>query len=453
MVLVTPHSPYSPIYRRLPYPPYTLIPLLPLCPLIPLGPAYVAASLEEAAFNVRIVDLTFMDRLQFNVDEVTRAVLKLEPDVVGISSYTSTIPSAYSLANALKKERRDLTLVVGGAHTSALPQRTLEECQSLDAVIIGEGEHTFPRFLDILFDKGVCGEMAEVKGVMFRHKNRVLGDPNPVYIEDLNSLPLPARHLFRIDKYIEYSNQLDSKKHPVGSIITSRGCPYSCVYCSRTNNGRRYRARSPENVVGELEKLKEYGFNEVQVVDDNFTFDRPRVMAICKLIKERGLEMSFSLPNGVRVDSVDEELLSTMYDAGFYSISYGLESADDEVLKTIRKGTTVKQGWKAVRAAKKIGYRVGLFAIMGLPGSSVNSEDKTLQFIQSSEADSSQVSLCTPYPGSALWEMLEPGLKEVSWDRYNEGDVSNPIYVPEGWTRDQLTSWIDKMKKLSEGSE
>ena len=160
--------------------------------------------------------------------------------------------------------------------------------------------------------------------------------------------------------------------------------------------------------------------------------------------------MSFSLPNGTRTDSVDEELLSTMYDVGFYSIRFGVESADDGVLKTIRKGTTSEQNRRAVHIAKKIGYQVGLYAIVGLPGSSVEAEEKTLRFAKEVEADSTNFSICTPYPGSELWNITKDRLKGVSWESFNEADVSSPLYIPEGMTEKELQHFIKKIQDLSE---
>jgi len=191
-------------------------------------------------------------------------------------------------------------------------------------------------------------------------------------------------------------------------------------------------------------QLKGLGFNEVQIVDDCFTEDRQRAVEICETIKDRGLDMSFSLPNGVRVDRVDDELLSAMYDSGFYSISFGVESGDDIVLKINRKGFTVEQIKKAVRAAKMIGFEVKLFTVVGLPGSSVESEEKTIQLIKESGADSAVTSVCIPYPGSSLFDMVKDRLHGVPWERYDEANVLNPIYVPEGMTAHQLSRFLPK---------
>jgi len=447
VVLVTPPSFFPTTYMRLPIPPYSLVPVISMTPLIPLGPAYIAASLKEAGFDVKIVDLTFIDKRALNINEVKKAILRQDPDVVGLSALTWTISTAYEIANALKEEEPDLPIVAGGPHVSALPERTLKECSAIDAVIRGEGENVFRDFLNILLTKGICKEMAELKGLMFRHRDRILGNPYPVYIENLDSLPFPARTLFNLEKYMEFSRKFQAKRVPVASMVTSRGCPHRCIFCARISSGYRYRARSPENVIRELKQLKNYGFNEVQIVDDNFTEDRKRVFEICRLIKEQGVDMSFDLPNGIRVDHVDEELLSKMYDAGFYSIHLGVESGDDYVLRTIRKGITVKQIKSAVNIAKRIGFDIILYIIIGLPGSSVEAERRTLDLINDLDVPFT-FSVCTPYPGSPLWEMVKDKLKGVSWDRFDETNYGNFIYVPDGMTKEQLQECIDRANEF-----
>ena len=447
VVLVTPPSFFPTTYMRLPIPPHSLVPVISMTPLIPLGPAYIAASLKEAGFDVKIVDLTFIDKRALNINEVKKAILRQDPDVVGLSALTWTISTAYEIANALKEEEPDLPIVAGGPHVSALPERTLKECSAIDAVIIGEGEYVFRDFLNILLTKGICREMAELKGLMFRHRDRILGNPYPVYIENLDSLPFPARMLFNLEKYMEFSRRFQAKRVPVASMVTSRGCPHRCIFCARISSGYRYRARSPENVIRELKQLKNYGFNEVQIVDDNFTEDRKRVFEICRLIKEQGVDMSFDLPNGIRVDHVDEELLSKMYDVGFYSIHLGVESGDDYVLRTIRKGITVKQIKRAVNIAKRIGFDIILYIIIGLPGSSVEAERRTLDLINDLDVPFT-FSVCTPYPGSPLWEMVKDKLKGVSWDRFDETNYGNFIYVPDGMTKEQLQECIDRANEF-----
>ncbi len=416
---------------------------VPTIPLLPLGVAYVAAALEAAGLDVHIVDLTFSIEGRYDVERVKEAVLNLEPGVVGLSAFTATIPSAYALATALKRDRKDVPLVIGGPHAAALPHRTLEECPALDAAIVGEGEEVFRDLAQHLLSQARPRLQACLPGVVVRQGTQILGDPTPVYVEDLDRLPFPARHLFDLKRYMEGSYYFDAKQFPVASIVTSRGCPYACIYCSRVSSGRRFRARSPANVLQELEALKAQGFNEVQIVDDNFTEDRDRAMEICRLIQEAKLDMSFNLLGGVRVDKVDEVLLTRLYEAGCYAIHFGVESGDDQVLRTIRKGVTARQIKEAVQLAKRIGFKVIFYVIVGLPGSTVESEEKTIRLENECGPDATRVALCTPYPGSPLWEMVKDRLDGIAWARYNESDITNPIYLFGDQTKAQLQCWMD----------
>lgn len=420
-----------------------------MSPLLPLGPAYVAAVLEAAGLEVKVVDLTFADSRRVEPDVVKRAILGLEPDAVGMSSLTCNVPGAYRLARALKGERGDLPIVLGGPHVSALPERTLEECPALDAVAVGEGEYSFRDFLAAFFSRGISDQMKGIRGIVFRNGNRIEGGREPVYIENVDELPLPARHLFNLKMYMESSKAFSSAGRPIASMVSSRGCPHHCVFCTRSNNGFRYRGRSADSVVSEMEKLRDLGFTEVQIVDDNFTESRQRVVEICRLIKERGLDLKFNLPNGVRVDRVDEELLSMMYDAGFYAMHLGVESGDDRVLKVINKGTNTEQIRNAIRVASKIGFELMLYIIVGLPGSTVESERNTLSFVREMQVPFT-FSVCTPYPGSPLWETVKDKYRNVSWDRFDETKQEQPLYVPEGMTLEELEDSVRAATELQQ---
>ncbi len=449
VVLVAPPSPYPPHYEQLAYPPYTRVQVFNVNPLIPLGTAYLGASLEAAGFDVKVVDLTFSSQHGLSVDKVRDAVLDLNPDAVGLSSFTSTISAVNRIATALKEKQSDIPVVVGGPHASALPKRTLEEFPCFDAAIVGEGEEAFSTLL-----KQMLGKEENVlplpKGAICRGKDSAIqGNFGPAYVEDLDGLPFPARHLFDLEKYKLGSSQVPTaKKHPIASIITSRGCPHTCAFCFH-NGGYHFRARSPKNVLREVEEIQSLGFKEIQVFDDDFTQDQKRVAEICRLLKESGADMSFCLPNGVRVDTIEEKLLSEMFEVGFYDIHFGLESSDPYMLEKIRKGITLEQLKRAVHMAKEVGFRVTVYLVVGLPGTTAEIEEKNLEFAQESEADYVTGFLYTPYPGSALWNELSGKLADVPWERYNDGSIADPIYVPDGITVEQLQLWCRDINRRS----
>lgn len=410
--------------------------------MLPLGVAYVAAALEQAKWDVKVVDLTFTMENHLDVTKIVDVITRLHPQIIGLSSFTSTILSIYKIATGIKRSRPDLPVILGGPHATALPHRTLQECPSLDAVIIGEGEYAFPQFAEAWDMKHTPQQLAKIPGVMINDRERILGTAKPVYVSDLNLLPFPARHLFNQSQYADASRYFDAKNPPVTSVITSRGCPHACLYCARVNSGYKFRTRSPENIVTELTDLQNQGYNEIQIVDDDFTEDRNHVLNLCQLITKHKLNLNFNLLGGLRVDKVDEELLTRIYDVGGYMIHFGAESGDDDVLKYNRKGITAKEIIDAVRLAKKIGFTVIIYIIIGLPGSSLDSEKKTLAMINQCAPDGTRASVCTPYPGSPLWERMKDQLQHITWDRFNESDISHPAYMTDQ-IKTQLQFWMD----------
>jgi anaerobic magnesium-protoporphyrin IX monomethyl ester cyclase len=410
--------------------------------MLPLGVAYIAAALEKAQWDVKIVDLTFTMENHLDVAKIQNTILRLQPRMIGLSSFTSTILSIYKIANTIKRNHPEIPMVLGGSHATALPYRTLQECPGLDAVIVGEGEQSFPQFADAWVANATPQQLAAIPGVVMKDGKQVLGNPKPVYVANLDTLPYPARHLFNRTQYAECSHYFDAKSPPVTSVITSRGCPHACLYCARVNSGYRFRTRSPENVVKELHDLKNQGYNEIQIVDDDFTEDRDHVLELCQLIKKDKLDLNFNLLGGLRVDKVDEEVLAQIYDAGGYMIHFGAESGDDDVLKYNRKDITASQIIDAVHLAKKIGFTVILYIIIGLPGSSLDSEKKTFALINQCAPDGTRASVCTPYPGSPLWEQMKDQLKDITWDRFNESDISHPAYMTDQ-IKMQLQFWMD----------
>jgi radical SAM superfamily enzyme YgiQ (UPF0313 family) len=428
---------------RLPYPPYNLVEVMAMTPLIPLGTAYIAGALRDGGFDTKVADLTFVDKRRLDVDVLKRGILDQEPDAVGISALTWTILQAYQLSDALKEERPDLHITIGGPHSSALPRRTLEECESLDAAIMGEGEYVYRDYLKRYFnERNFNPSSVNMPGIMYRHKGKIYGEHQPVYLQDLDALPMPARDLFNLEKYREVGSTFLAKKTPVASIITSRGCPQRCIFCCRSASGYGYRERSADSVVKEIVNLKELGFNEVQIPDDNFTHDRPRVKDICGQIQDLELDMSFDLPNGIRVDHVDKETMQLMYDTGFYAMHLGVESLDQHVLKSIRKAITVEQVERAVKITKEIGFNIILYIIIGLPGSSYDAEMRTLEKLKELDVEFT-FSICTPYPGSPLWDIKQEELKDISWERFDETLVDDPIYIPDDMTREELQEVVD----------
>lgn len=364
----------------------------------PLGIAYVASMLEKHNIAVRIVDLNQRKYIGKSFS-ILKAIFKNEqPQVVGISCLSSYYNQAKAIARLVKTLDRKVQVVMGGVHPSVLPKLVLQD-SNVDFVVIGEGEFTMLELCkNLQKEKNYC----DIKGLGFKEKGKIIVNEQRELIENLDELPFPSWHLVPPSEYPPAPQGFIIKKYPVAPIITSRGCPYACTYCASNRFWRRrWRARSPENVISEIKFLVEkYGVKEIEVVDDNFTYNRARALKICEgLIREK-IDIQWTCPNGLRVDRIDRKLLQKMKNAGCYHIVLGIESLSDTVLRKVGRNMSLKTIKDAVTIAKKEGMIVGGFFIFGLPLESNYSASKTIELSLKLGLDWAQYFVFTPLPGS-----------------------------------------------------
>ena len=347
------------------------------------GMAYVAALLLKHGHQIKVLDMRFGYENDYLLDKLN----EFKPDIIGLTGPSLEHSKLYNLIYLLKKNK--YCVAVGGPHASTVRKKLLEETKA-DFAIKREGEITF---LELCNGK----DKKEIKGLIWRNNGTIVENPDAEPIADLDSLPYPAYELFELDKYMD-------KKIP---ILTSRGCPYNCIFCSvRLSMGNKFRARSPENVVEELIKWKNKGYDRFIFPDDAFSFDLDRAKKICDLIIEKNLNIKFDIRNGIRVDCVDEELLKKMRKAGCFYVSYGIESGVQDVLNKMNKGITLDQARNAVMLAKKVGLKVGIFFIIGSPGDTFDKFKQSLKFALSLKADEIRFYNVIPYPGTRLMEWV-----------------------------------------------
>lgn len=325
--------------------------------LPPLNLMYLGAALERASFSVEIID---DDLRRMGAEGVALLVEKLNPLIVGITATTATIKTSLEYIKAIKRVLPDVLTVIGGPHPTFLPLETLSDCRELDVVVMGEGEETIVELAEG-YERGDRGVLEGVKGISYRTDERLKTTPPRPLIENLDDIPFPARHLVPFRDY-------ETSSQEAGGMITSRGCVYPCRYCSSSLiMGKKFRFRSPENVVDEVEELTEiYGLHEIAFLDDTFMLHRPRAREIAEEIRRRGLDVSFVTSS--RVDMVQEPLLRTLREAGMSTVYYGVESGCQRILDMMKKGITVKQSEDAVKAAKRAGLDVITSFILGYPG-------------------------------------------------------------------------------------
>jgi anaerobic magnesium-protoporphyrin IX monomethyl ester cyclase len=393
----------------------------------PIGLAYVAAVLEkdhdvciidaptEGRGNLKEVDGTTY-RVGLSNKEMADRVRRWSADVVVIEiPFSGWAKAAFEVASVVKGVDESIVTVLMGLHPSARPEDCLEN-SDVDFVVIGEPENTVFELVDAL--EKDAGGFKDISGIGFvKDGVPVFTSPRPV-IEDLDSLPFPARHLLPMAQYfaVVKENPLRGEvSKPWTLVVTSRGCPYECVFCTHhVVWGRKWRGRSPENVVDELEKvITAYGVQQVDFLDDNMTLDKVRMERICDLIVERGLRFEWFTPNGVRADTLDEKLLRKMKRSGCKKIRVAPESGVQRVVdQIIGKNLDLKSVERAVALCKKVGIKVGCFFVIGLIGETKEDIKATITFaykLRQLGADSFIFSIATPVYGTRLYEEAKRG--------------------------------------------
>lgn len=390
----------------------------------PLGIAYIASFVRSKGHSVKLVDVkSFGD----SWNEKIRELIRLEkPKYVGISCVTPSMPDALRIANSVKDEDKNIKIVLGGPHPSAIP----EECvkyDNVDIVCIGEGEHTF---LELLEGK----ELKDIKGLCYKDGKEIKMTPPRELITNLDDLPWPAYDLLQVHSY---GNPFLGKSI---IMVAGRGCPYNCLFCSsKTINKQRSRLRSVKGVVDEVEYLyNEYGLRGFLFADDTFTLLPKRTEEFCNEIIKRNLKISWGCDT--RVDTLTPELAKLMKVSGCNLVKLGIESGDENILKIIKKGITLDQVRRAVKIVKDAGIKAHGFFIIGHPYDTEESIKRTMEFAKSLPLDYAQFSVLTPYPGTDVYEMSKrhEGIELLSddWGAFKRYD--KPIIKIGRLTPDRL---------------
>jgi len=363
----------------------------------PLGLAYLAAVLEKNNHQVQIIDANI---LRINSKMIARSFV-FKPELIGISVDIINYKEAMECAAAFKSCYPDAAILFGGPYCSSLAGSILEKTSSVDAIVIGEGEKTL---LEIAGASGNKNIFVNIKGVAYRDEIQVIcNEPRPL-IENLDELPFPAYHLLpRLNIY-----RTRSRARPVGYIITSRGCPYKCTFCNRNIFGDSWRPHSVNRVIAEIEYLvKRYGIRQLSILDDNFTFDMNRARQILVLLRKRNFKLRIILHNGVRIDRMDEDLLLKMKEAGVFNIRFGIETANPDIQKRVRKTIDLRRAISLTKTARSLGIVTYGYFIIGLPGDSAKTMRQTIEFSINMNPHFANFSICMPFPGTEIFEEIK----------------------------------------------
>ncbi|WP_083240870.1 MULTISPECIES: B12-binding domain-containing radical SAM protein [Methanobacterium] len=375
----------------------------------PLNLMYLAAALEKASLSVKILD---DDLYQVGFEKIASLASKIDPVVVGVTATTATIKNALKYVKAIKEILPNTLAVIGGSHPTFTPSGTLKAGDGLDVVVVGEGEETLTEVAEEYIKNGF-NNFENVKGIVYRDNGKINATPPRPLIENLDGLSFPARHLVPFNEYKTSQSQ-------AGGIITSRGCVFNCNYCSSSLiMGKKFRSRSAENVVDELEELVyKYGVRDIAFLDDIFMLNKRRARAVADEIKNRGLDISFVTSS--RVDTVNQELLECLKSAGMSTLYCGIESGSQRVLDLMGKGITLKQSEDAIKAAKNVDINVLGSFMLGYPGETAQEMDQTIDFSIKLDPDYGQFSILTPFPGTPIYyELKQKGLLDTEdWSKY-----------------------------------
>ncbi len=398
-----------------------------------IGLGYLAASVRER-HEVKILDCI---KERVKIDRFARFVKSYDPDLVGIQCYTFDIGFVDAALKLAKSVKRGVTTVIGGPHPSAMPNEMLYAFkENLDFLFVGESETGFPRLADSLADGRK--DLRDVPGLVWREGGFIRTNPR-VFIDDLDRLGLPAWDLIRPQDYPEAQHGAFFRQFPIAPIMVTRGCPYLCAFCAGgVVSGKKIRRRSIGHVLNEIRLLHDdFGIREFHIIDDNFTMDGAYVKEFLKCLKRLDLGMSWAVPNGVRMNTLDEEMLGLMKETGLYLVSLGIESGSDEVLRSMKKSITTSKIRECVKRINDAGIDIAGFFILGFPGETVQTINETIRFSLELKLMRANFFTYLPFPGSDSYRELEASgeLKDVDWKRFY---FMTAAYVPKGMARKTL---------------
>ncbi|MDQ5985515.1 MAG: hypothetical protein CSYNP_01225 [Syntrophus sp. SKADARSKE-3] len=381
-------------------------------PAPPLGLTYVAAAFERAGAEVRIFDFIVS---RYTPERLKRQIESFKPQVVGTTSVTLNFPGAAEILQTVKDIDPDIMTVMGGPHVSFDAPATLASYPKIDMIVMGEGEQTIA---DLMASSFASASLPDIKGLAYRKNGDIFMTKPREFIEDINTLPLPARHLLPLSRY-------QALGFPI-SMITSRGCPYQCIFCQgRRMVGEKVRQREASAVVDEMENILSYGINRINIADDLFVSDKKKVKAVCSEIQRRGLTFAWSA--FARVNTVDLETLKIMKDTGCDGISFGVESGNQEMLNRIKKKITLDQVRRAVGLCREVGLLVHASFIAGLPGETHETLRDTKAFAESLEEAYYGYHLLAPFPGTTVRENVKAYDLEILTNDWTQYDANHAI--------------------------
>jgi magnesium-protoporphyrin IX monomethyl ester (oxidative) cyclase len=441
---------------------------------LPLGLMYIAAMLQNGGYIVEILD-AFMADADFKegngetktvglpFKQIGKEIRVRKPDIVGIAGpFTSQIGHAIQTSKVAKEACPDCLTVVGGPHVSLVPSEFLEEAITVDIAVVGEGENAMLEIAQSLEGKKA---LSEIQGIAYRNGDTIIVNPRRRFLDNLDNLPYPAYDLVDMEQYLSTSKKgYRSFQDRAIPMITSRGCPFNCSFCSvHLHMGHSFRAHSAQYVLDHIQYIVDkYKVRNIFFEDDNLTLDLKRFEAICDGIIERKIKVNWETPNGIRADCLNLDLLKKMKKSGAKSIFVGVESGDQQILdKIIGKSLDLDKVIEFAKNSQKIGLKTGAFYIIGFPGETKQDMQRTVDFaldLKRKYDVGMHLFVATPSYGTRLYvECKDKGYlsADLSWNSFAQARQAKgiPLITTNEFTpvevKEIASKAVAKYKKLS----
>ncbi len=407
--------------------------------LPPLGIAYIAAVLEKDGHVVKIIDGPAMATiLNYGFSDLKNDVSAFQPEVIGLSASLSQIEYAKKTIDIIKEVTPKAMIILGGPLISATPESLLE-FPDVAYGVYGEADITFSVLLQKIEKKD---SLENVEGVIWREDGKIKY-LKPAVVKNLDDIPMPARHL--LPMHIYRPSPANYRRLPATTMMTSRGCPYQCIFCSRSTEGTQFRYHSAERVVEEIEHLiTTYGIRDIQIFDDTFTLVPSRTEKICYLIIEKKLDIGWNCMT--RIDKLSPNLLRLMKEAGCYEVGIGIESGSDRILKFIKKSLTVEKVREGVRWAHTAGLDVRGFFMIGFPTETKEEILQTIAFAKDLDVDVAQFMVATPFPGTEMWDIAKKFgiIHDNDWTNFTFYAPNQAPFTSSQLTGEEITTLYKK---------
>ncbi len=407
---------------------------------IPLGLAYIGAELIKNNYAVKVFDF------QVATTNLYHEIETFNPDIIGISVCTPASKISFKLAGDLKHKYPDIPIIAGGPHITTLKKDIFLSTEHIDFLVIGEGEETIVELINEIFG----GQRYHtVQGICYKSNSEILENKARNFLVDIDKLPLLPLELFDYSKYVPTPGTFVHL--PNVAFLSTRGCPYSCIFCNKSMFGSTLRQMSADRIIDEIIYLKDkYAIREINFYDDTFTVNKARVFEFCEKLIQRNVSIKWKCNS--RVNTVTKEMLHLMKKAGCFSISFGVESGDDRILKKIKKGINTDQVRQAFKWSREAGISRSAFFMLNLPGDTIQSTEKTIKFSREIKPDFVSFELTKPLPGTAIRETLknEKNVRifEELWNDWESCTISNKVFFTQNdLTKDYLIDAFNRAVK------